>query len=416
MIFAYLTLLFVSPQDWFGPFVGLPVDYVLYPLWAVVLVLTGRARYVLRYGWQDALLVLFVLWMVASAVVNAGAGIDLHQLFMYAKWIVLYKLVAASLSDMDSMRRAGLLIVLAALVLTVESIQHIHDPNQLGWAGQSLGWVSQSAMEQGVAGRTRWVSIFDGPGVFCVIFTLALPFLLRFLDRSFALFKRAGAAVLLPPLLLAIYYTGSRGGFLTTLAILGMHFGARTKISVTKLTAVAALLLVVFAAAPAYLTNVRDEDRSAQHRVDMWIEGLEMAQADPVFGIGRGHFADYTGTLIAHNSAIEIAAETGLVGIFFWVAVLYLGFKQLWLFRQQTEESVDRSYATAVGISLAGYLISAMFVTLEYETLYFLLGMTAAIGIQLEEPVRFGYREAALVGGTIGVFMVAVRVFTAVYY
>ena len=416
MVFLYLTLLIISPQDWFGPLLGLPVDYLLYPLWLAAVVFTGRARYLLRFTWQDGFFAAFLAWMTLSAFANAAAGVSTEHLFFYSKWFVLYKLVGASLSSGSRLRRVGLALVLLALVLAAESIQQMHDPAHLGWAGQTLGWISASAMAEGVPGRTRWVSIFDGPGVFCVVFTLALPFLLVSLDRCYPAHRRFAAAVALPPLALAIYYTGSRGGFLTTLAILGMHFGARTKISPMKLAAVGVILALLFAAAPAYLTQLHDPERSSDHRVDVWMQGLEMVRQNPLFGVGRGHYADYTGTLIAHNSAIELAAELGLPGFFFWAALIYLGFKQVWLARRTSEDDQERAYATALGICLAGYMVSSMFVTLEYETLYFLLGMTAAVGLQLPESVRFDWREGVLVSGCVVAFLAAVRVFTALYY
>ncbi len=416
MIFTYLSMLIISPQLWLFPVPSVPVDYIVYPIWLGVLLATGRAKDLLRTGWQDAFFLLFVIWLSLSAIANAQSGISTHHISYYAKWFVLYKMVAASLPSMNRVRRVGVTIVLLSSVLVVESIDHMHDPDQMGWAGQSLGWISQSAMESGVIGRTQWTNIFDGPGVFCVVFTLALPFLLRFLDGNFSVFTRATAVMLLGPLMLAIYYTGSRGGFLATLAILGMHFCVRTRISMTKLVAVAVLLAMLFVAAPAYMTSIYDENRSAQHRVDVWMQGLWMLKDNPVFGVGRGHYARHTGRLIAHNSAIEIAAETGLPGFFFWAALIYMGFKQLWLYQRQKPKPTNRSYVMALGICLAGYLVSAMFVTLEYETLYFLLGVTAATGMQLETPARFGRRDGVLIVGLVGAFLFGLKVVTALYY
>ena len=60
MITAYLTLLLIAPQDWVTPLIGLPVDYILYPIWFAALLVTGRARHLLKLTTQDALLVLFV--------------------------------------------------------------------------------------------------------------------------------------------------------------------------------------------------------------------------------------------------------------------------------------------------------------------------------------------------------------------
>ena len=141
--------------------------------------------------------------------------------------------------------------------------------------------------------------------------------------------------------------------------------------------------------APAYLTTMDDPSKSAKHRVDMWIEGVEMVQQNPVFGIGKGNFLSYTGRLIAHNSSIEIMGETGLPGLFFWIGLIYISLKNVFSYVQESEDEGNRSYAIALGLSVIGYIISSMFVTLEYETFYFLLGLCAALGFQVKQPGQF---------------------------
>ena len=79
MITAYLVLLLLAPQDWFGPLLGLPVNYILYPLWAAALLLTGRSKYLFRITWQDGLLAAFVGWLYVSSIANFARGIDGHQ-------------------------------------------------------------------------------------------------------------------------------------------------------------------------------------------------------------------------------------------------------------------------------------------------------------------------------------------------
>jgi O-antigen ligase len=399
VITAYLVLLIIAPQDWFGPLLGLPVDYILYPLWAAVLLLTGRSKYLFRITWQDGLLAAFVGWLYVSSIANFARGIDGQHLYMYAKWLVLYKLVAASLPSLDHLRRTAGVFLALAFVLVVESLQHFHSASQLGWAGQPLGWIDPAAIEAGIPGRTQWVSIFDGPGVFCVVFTVALPFLLQHVSAPYGFIRRAFAAALLLPLGLAIYYTGSRGGFLATLAVLALHFGLRIRSASVKFAVIGSIVSAFFVAAPAYLTSIYDANRSAQHRVDMWIDGLDMVRYYPVFGVGRGHFADYTGSLIAHNSVIEIAGETGLPGVILWSAAIFMAFKTLWAFVASTDDDQ-----------------SAMFVTLEYETLYFLLAMTAAVGHQVEPTPGFARRDAVLIVSAVGTFFVLLRVFVALYY
>jgi O-antigen ligase len=158
-----------------------------------------------------------------------------------------------------------------------------------------------------------------------------------------------------------------------------------------------------------------DESKSATYRLAMWIEGVEMIQQNPVFGIGKGKFLNYTGKLIAHNSSVEIMGETGLPGLIFWVGLLYMGIKNIFHYVRETEDENSRSYAMALGLSVAGYLISSVFVTLEYETLYFLVGLCAAVGFMLKEPPSFTERDFRFIGFISVGWVLALKGFLMVY-
>jgi O-antigen ligase len=185
-----------------------------------------------------------------------------------------------------------------------------------------------------------------------------------------------------------------------------------------KRVAAGALLgLAVLMIVPGYVTSTTDSNRSAQHRIDMWAEGIEMARFHPVLGIGKGNFKYYTSRLIAHNSMIEIMGETGFVGLFLWLGIIYMGLKKLLMFVQQPAvDSADKTCANAVGLSLIGYLLSAMFVTLEYETFYVLLAMSAVVGRALPEPAQFTGRDAFAIGSAIIVFFVVFKAIVMTYY
>lgn len=54
MIVLYLITLFIAPQLWIEPFVGLRVDLILYPIWMVYLTLAGRINKFFDFNIQDA--------------------------------------------------------------------------------------------------------------------------------------------------------------------------------------------------------------------------------------------------------------------------------------------------------------------------------------------------------------------------
>jgi len=415
-IFVYLVLLFIAPQLWIEPFVGVRVDLFLYPAWIGWIAVSGRTKELFSLGPQDKFFAVMLVWIVVTMAVNEFQPKSSDIIQNYVKWFVLYRLTVVSLPTLMHVRRALLLVFFFALILAVEGIQHMHSPAGTGWAGQSFAWVDEAAATAGVAGRTRWINIFDGPGVFCVVYTMSLPFAMQYLGKPFGAGKRVVGALLLAPLLLATFYTGSRGGFLATVGVFGLYLMLKFRISLTRMLLIGGVLLAALVLAPSYLTSTRDSQGSAQHRIEMWAEGIEMVQQNPAFGIGKGNFLRYTGKLIAHNSAIEIMGETGIPGLFLWLGFIYMAFKNLYAAYRETEDAVLRPSVMALGLSVAGYLLSSMFVTLEYETFYFLLGLTAAVGNSVSVRPSFTEQDLWRMGAIMGGFFVAVKGFVMLYF
>ena len=419
-IFLYLGALFIAPHDWLEPFVGLRVDLFLYPAWLLFVMARGGVRSLVRLGPQDLLFIGMITWMVLSISFNgfdAGFGGGSAAIVQnYLKWFMMFRLTVATVETLPQVRAALVMVLFYGLVLAAEGIQHMHSASGTGWAGQDFAWMDELAASSGVAGRTRWVSNFDGPGVFCVAYTVAVPVALVLVGKPYGALTRLVGLLMLAPLVLATVYTGSRGGFLATVGVIGLYLMIKSGISVTRLAIAGTVALVLLVVAPAHLTSTRDSHSSAQHRIEMWARGIEMVTTYPVLGVGKGAFASYTKSLIAHNSGIEIAGETGLPGLFLWIGIIYLGFRNLLRAYRETADVYVRATLTALALSIAGYLLSALFVTLEYELLYFLLALTCATGLTLKEPQRFTLRDAAIVAGIALAFLAIVKAVAMVYF
>lgn len=405
----FLVALFVAPQLWIPGVKDWPVDYMIYPFWLLVLMLRGRASEVFKFRAQDWFFLAMLAWITLGSVVKAPAARFDAILIDYVKWFFLYRMTAASIESPDRLRQVGWLILLCAGLISVEAIQHLGSSDGLGWAGQSHAWIDDSAKEIGIQNRTRWVGIFDGPGVFCVMFTAALPFATQFLASVHAVQMRLVALGVFVPLFgMAIFSTGSRGGYLTAIAILGFWVLARFKISFGKLVLTGVVAAAGLMLGPAYLTSTKDSNKSAQGRVDMWAEGIEMVQQNPVLGIGKGKFVAYTGKLIAHNSGVEVMGETGFVGLLLWFGITYCGMKNLIRRFAESPDPREKELLLALGLCVIGYFVSSLFVTLEYETLYFILGLTASVRNWAENPTTYtkrDFKSMALIAVGFFVFM-----------
>jgi O-antigen ligase len=416
-IWLFLGSLLVAPQLWWSPLLGLRVDYIVYPMWILVLASRGRLGEVFRFRTQDYFFLLMYVWIFLSVMVAGLTDIGQFYLVYYAKLFLVYRLVSATISDVTDLKRTGYALIALALLIAIEGIQHMNNPEGIGWAGQSYAWIDGSASSIGLKSRIRWIGIFDGPGVFCVMFTAAAPFAFQYMVSPYALWLRAVAAVGLTfPLLLAAFYTGSRGGILATAAMVGMFIVSRFRISLGKLVLAAACGGIALAAAPSYLTETKDANNSAQGRVEMWAMGLQMVQESPLFGVGKGNFAVYTRKLVAHNSALEAMGETGFPGMFLWIAIIYMGFKHIIVRLRETVDPTEKQALLAVMMSLSGYLISSLFVSLETEIMYFLLGMTAAVGRFTTQPVGFTRKDFMFIVAFQVAYYMAFKVFIMGYY
>lgn len=416
MVYIYLITLIISPQLWIEPFVDVRVDTFVYPLWMLVIIIQGKSNDFFNFTLQDKFFLLMLGWIIVSSVLNPSNQYTNILLFDYIKWFFLYKFISISIKNEDELLKVLKFLVLLVIIVAVQSIQHKFSANGIGWAGQSLGWVDQTVLDQGGSGRTQWINIFDGPGVFCVLFTFALPFTLLTLSKNNSFSIRIIGLATTILLLYSIYYTGSRGGILATVAIFGLYFLFKSKLSLTKVAPGVMLIIIVFMLLPSHLTSTSDSNKSAQNRVDMWVEGIEMVQQNPVLGIGKGNFAGYTGSLIAHNSAIEVMGETGLPGLFFWLCLIFIGYRYLYLYYNQEENNNRKELSQAIALCLTGYLVSSMFVTLEYETLYFILALTAVIGKKVKTDKimgRVNYRRVVYI---LSGWLIVLKTFVIMYY
>ena len=416
MITLYFANLFIAPQLWIGPFMGLPTDYIILPIWILIVSLQGRLLELFRFRAADWFFVVMLVWIVFSVIFNPRNDKSFSLIADYIKFFLLYRLFVVSIPTLLHLRRVMWILLAFVLLLTVEGISHKLNPAGVGWAGQTLGWVDPSVLAAGGTGRTRWINVFDGPGVFCVVYTIGLPIVLVLLGPPYGVLTRMIGFILVGPLLLATYYTGSRGGFIAAMAIIGLYLLFRLKISFARVGIVSALITVAFMVAPSNLTSIKDQNNSAQNRVDMWAQGVEMVTHNPVFGIGKGNYRNYTSRLIAHNSAIEIMGETGLPGLFLWFALIYLSLKALFLSRAGPYNDIDKAYSTALILIIVGYVVSSMFVTLEYETLYLLLGLCGVVEKNLVQPIRLTLGEFQILGGVTVGWVLLVKIFAMSYF
>jgi O-antigen ligase len=162
--------------------------------------------------------------------------------------------------------------------------------------------------------------------------------------------------------------------------------------------------------------NYTDEDG----RVEIWTRGLGYLAEHPITGVGASNFPIAEATLgiggnrVAHNSFLEVAAETGYPGFFLYVGAILLALWRLGRIRRKLarirgapEASRMMLCADALTMSLIAFCVNGFFLAQGYAPV--LMSVVAMVGgleiaakrlpgLTPQRPGMFARRRRPLVG------------------
>jgi probable O-glycosylation ligase (exosortase A-associated) len=255
--------------------------------------------------------------------------------------------------------------------------------------------------------------VFQGPGGllldnndFSLAMVMNLPFLfylsMEEKDKRVKLFLRIVAVLTVA----TIVATHSRGGFLA-LATVYFIITMKSKYKMLGLSAafVAAILFIIFIP-PEYVERLKSitnlKETSAASRLLSWKTAFAMIQSNPIFGVGLGNFLSeyvhyapikepilitgYYKAHVAHNSYLQIWAESGTLAFTVFMAVLLVA-----LFKLRSLRKKDRregrpgwitNYCNMFEVAIYGYLVGAIFLNRgQFDFVYQIIGLSAALGL-----------------------------------
>jgi putative inorganic carbon (hco3(-)) transporter len=142
------------------------------------------------------------------------------------------------------------------------------------------------------------------------------------------------------------------------------------------------------------------KDRAIQGRASENLTAWVMLMDRPLTGVGLNNFTylyqDYTKTLglapsannrSPHNLYLEVAAETGVIGLAVFLIMIFLAMRSVLYARRRFITAGMEEYAnlaTGFAIAFGGYLLAALFVHAAYPRYFYLL-----IGIAFALPNLF---------------------------
>jgi O-antigen ligase len=258
--------------------------------------------------------------------------------------------------------------------------------------------------------RIAFGSMFD-PNDLAFFVISFLTFNLLFITKENAGYKRITAVINIILGFIVILKTGSRGGLIALISVAAYLMFAKTV--TVKLSFMKKVVLVIVAIASLQFVNLNSkryetlfdmkEDYNVteeEGRLAIWEIGMKIMLSRPLTGVGMNMFGAGVGLnrvergvlpkwQTAHNSIVQIGAETGIFGLilFCLMSSNVITITGQIIGKSQSEELVKISEMAKAGF--LGSFISAMFLSQAYSVYWALYIVISAVLIRLignEQP------------------------------
>ncbi|MCB9746944.1 MAG: O-antigen ligase family protein [Candidatus Omnitrophica bacterium] len=364
LLLLYLTCTFIRPQDWVPALFGMRLinGLALATMFFIIVERAVGRKFNFVNVPQNKLMLGFIFAIVMSHVAHTYLGGLIASVSEFMVIFILYFLILNGINTKLKFKFSIWFIVGLIFILVFQGIFQME--NGYGWAGQGL---TRAAAEDF---RINWIGIFSDPNDLALAFIIAIGILIAFLFGKTNYFIRLAIIPMIGYLFYGIYLTNSRGGFLALMATIIFYFIKKTRKFTLGAIIGGSLAVLIFALGPSRLGLISTSEASAQGRIQLWYEGILMIKSNPLFGVGHDRFMEDL-PQTAHNSYILAAAELGLFGYFFWVALIYCSYKGLSIIQDNDEEL--KQYALGLQSGLIGFSAAAFFLSRTYVILPYLL-------------------------------------------
>jgi hypothetical protein len=441
-ILSLLFFVYIRPQELIPGLEHVPLLYLLVLLALVGLALDVRLGYarlqnnplmpwaVAHIAWNllsmavyarhalvvqgVALSVAFIIFFALSQGAQSfralnTAGVGMLALSLFVAFVGFHQ----GFADLGCVRQdevhEDLMIPIGAPCKTTDQCRQEHEREDLFC--ERVGLLNTTSIGQ----RVRYRGLMQDPNELALVSSLAVPFAFAMFELRRTPFRLVLAGLTFLMVAAVNVMTRSRSGQLAFVTVLGVYLLRRLRWLGVALGAVVAI--------PVLLLGGRsggEAEESAELRLGYWAAAIQMARDSPLLGVGMAQFGEHQ-PQTAHSSVMLILGETGVPGLLFWTALMYAAFKVtiVILRREKAPEAQPAQvWSAALLACLAGFSVSALFLSLTYHyVLWILLGFTGALYAATRRHdvrlrIKFGLADLAAVSAIDIVFVVFIHFYT----
>lgn len=314
----------------------------------------------------------FVLSVICSNIFVGWFSGAKYAADEMSKILLLYYTIVISI---NSEKRIKLFLNFLIGIVSFLSISGIYQHfNGVGFGMTTSVWDASKDVW-----RVRYSGILSDPNDLAMVLVMIFPFCLYgVLDSQLSKIRRLIFLILTIVVTICIYFTYSRGGYLgLATAFIVIIALKRRKIRAISYGAIFAILFSVMLPSVAALMGTANmAEESAGGRVLAWEQGLMMLKSSPLFGIGFGRFTDFH-NYTAHNSYVLAFSEVGIVGLFFFLGLLYHSLFPIWCYYISHEENASHIIREPLIAGFAAIMLIMMFLSRTYSMPLFIYLATA---------------------------------------
>jgi O-antigen ligase len=340
--------------------------------------------------------------IVATAPFSIWPGGSLQVLLdSYLKIVVVFILLVSTTTTLKRLEQMTWLILLACGYIAFRAVFDY---------ARGVNLVEDGRVAGAVGG------IFGNPNDLALNMVTFMPvaLMVAMAARGSAL-RRLTAAGIAALMLATVVFTKSRGGFigLAAMVVTFLLLGRKLKpvFTVGALTGILLITPFIPSAFWTRMASIVDEQDDKAHftgssesRRHLMEEAFDTFLERPLTGVGAGQFRNYNPVgrrerwREAHNSLLQIAADTGIFGVAAFGFLIASGAfatrrARKMLARPRRRNAPDvlrltladrdrqwlREYAVAMAAALMGWFVCALFASVAYSwTFYYLLGLIVA--------------------------------------
>lgn len=392
MICGYLFFEYFRPQSIYPAIDILPWTSIFLGFAAIGIVFDKQKRWVSDPA--NKWLIVFLLVILLSSFLAYWPATSYVNLEFFYTWVIIYFLIINIVNTPRRFYIFFLIFCLASFKLSLHGAQV--------WATRGFGFSSW--------GITGPPGFFRNSGELSIQMLCFFPvgyYLYTALKDRVRKWEKFVLALFFITPAMTILGASSRGAQLALLVQVCIMFYKQ----IFRVKVLVGLGLFVFLAV-TFLPEEQKErfqtmgdDRTSEQRILYWKNGIEMIKEHPVLGVGYFNFIPYYNqhyshdllvkqAELPHNIFIQVATDTGLVGLLVYLILISRFFKPTKI-SHSPDSAFEAAALKGIRIGMIGFIIAGQFVTVGYYPfMWIALALIVALNNSFRSTVKEGgFRE-----------------------